>query len=203
VTEVLWAIAAGLVVLLLMFGAGVTVEWFVIVLPVTVVGSFWHGLRTFSNRVANEALSGIWNPIVACAYTVALGVMWSVFPSYLVIDDGGARGQFAFRQMDGFGIFSLKPGGPVVDWGIVALEMIGLATVAALLMLVGKRAGFDDKWKRCRQKQRVRRQHTTCEGCMDALDNECRHNSFMAYLPEGAVRSCYRKRSWGQRSDKS
>lgn len=202
-TEVLWAIAALLVYLLLMFGVGAVVEWFVIVLPLTIVGGFWHGLRTFGNRVTNEAISGIWNTMVSCVYTVALGVMWTQFPSYLVIEDGGARSQFAYRWMEGFGIFNLKPGGPVVDWGIVALEMIGLTTVAALLMLVGKRAGFDDKWKRCRQKQRVRRQHTTCEGCMDVLDKKCCHNSRMTYLPEGAVRSCYRKRLWGQRSDKS
>lgn len=200
-TEVLGTIAVWLVILLLMFGKGLFVEWFVFLLPLLVVGGFWHGLETFGNRVVNEATSGIWNKIVACAYTVALGVMWTQFPSYLVIEDGRARGQFAYRQMDGFGIFNLKPGGPVVDWGIVALEMIGLTTIAVLLILVGKRAGFDDKWERCRQKQRVRRQHTTCEGCMDVLDKKCCHNSRMAYLPEGAVRFCYRKRLWGQRSD--
>ena len=105
--------------------------------------------------------------------------------------------------MDGFGIFNLKPGGPVVDWGIVALEMIGLTTTAFLLVLVGKRTGFDDKRERCRQKQRVRRQHTTCEECMDVLDKKGCYNSFTAFLPKGAVRSCYRKRLWQQRRDKS
>jgi hypothetical protein len=186
-----------------MFMLGISIEALIFFI-LDGVGHFWHRLGALIGRQGDKANSSVWIQSVMCIYSVALGGIWSYLPSYLITTDGTARGQFAYRWFASYYNigFDFRLGGLVIDYRIVALEVIGLTAIAVLLILIGNRAGIDNKVERYRQRYRKSKEHTTCDGCLNLRDGGTCHG-FSTFLPEGEVRYCYRKRLWGERSGRS